>query len=83
VPVEGLYPFVLRETKCFVLDLYAPRGSRLPVDGSPQSGTVSVASSSLLSERTPDIDKTPHSAILRSILWGSDSTPEQARTSGT
>ena len=30
VSVEGLHPFVLRETKCFLLDLYAPRDSGLP-----------------------------------------------------
>ena len=30
VPVESLHPFVLRETKCFLLDLDAPSSSGLP-----------------------------------------------------
>ena len=30
VTVQGLHPFVLRETKCVLLDLYATRSSGLP-----------------------------------------------------
>jgi hypothetical protein len=33
--VESLHPFVLRETKCFLLDLDVPSSSSFPVHGSP------------------------------------------------
>ena len=37
LPIEGLHPFVLRQTKRFPLDLQAPRSSRFPCAGEPHN----------------------------------------------